>query len=59
MECHEPPKPNAVRVSESNQLDTASLSPISWSEEERNNVVTFFTLLDQWDRKLSEQKGAA
>ena len=59
MECHEPQKPSAVQVSESTQQDKASLTPVQWSEEERNNVVTFFTLLDQWDRKLSEKKGAA
>jgi hypothetical protein len=26
-----------------------------WSEEERGNVVTFFTLLDQWDRNLNKK----
>jgi hypothetical protein len=59
MECDEPPKPNDVKVSESTHQDLASLTPVQWSEEERGNVVTFFTLLDQWDRKLGEKKGAA
>ena len=59
MECHEPQQQSAVKVSESTQQDQASTTPVQWSEEERQNVVTFFTLLDQWDRKLGGIKGAA
>ena len=59
MECREPMKPNAVKVSESTHQDNASQAPVVWSEEERTNVVTFFTLLDKWDRQVSEKKGAA
>ena len=59
MECHEPLKHSAVKVSESTQTDQTSPTMVPWSEEERRNVVTFFTLLDQWDRQLSEKKGAA
>ena len=54
MECHEPQKPDAVKVSES-----TSPPSVQWSEEERRNVVTFFTLLDQWDRQLPEKKEVA
>lgn len=59
MECHEPQNQSAVRVSESTHQDGASLTPVQWSEEELGNVVTFFTLLDKWDRQLGEKKGAA
>jgi hypothetical protein len=59
MECHEPQKQSAVKVNESTHQDKATLTPVQWSEEERRNVVTFFTLLDQWDRQLGEKKGAA
>ena len=30
-----------------------------WGEEERGNVVTFFTLLDQWDRELNQKRQVA
>jgi hypothetical protein len=59
MECHEPLKPNAVKVSESTHQENASQAPVQWSEEERSNVVAFFTLLDKWDRQFGESKGAA
>ena len=54
MESHEPPRPDPVKVSAGTHQ-----ALVEWSEEERRNVVTFFTLLDQWDRQLSEKKGAA
>lgn len=59
MESHEPQKQSAVKVIESIHQDKASPTPVQWSEEERGNVVTFFTLLDKWDRQLCEKKGAA
>jgi len=52
MESHEPPKLICVK-------EDVVLTPVEWSEEDRRNVVTFFTLLDQWDRQFSEKKGAA
>ena len=30
-----------------------------WGEEERGNVVAFFTLLDQWDRELNKERKVA
>lgn len=57
MECHEPPK--LISVIEDVAQQTVAPTPVEWSEEERRNVVTFFTLLDQWDRQFSEMKGAA
>jgi hypothetical protein len=52
MECHEPPKLISV-------IEDVAPTPVEWSEEERCNVVTFFSLLDRWDRQLNEKKGAA
>jgi len=52
MESYEPPKLISV-------IEDVAPTPVEWSEEERRNVVAFFTLLDLWDRQLSEKKGAA
>jgi hypothetical protein len=57
MECLEPSKPDAV-ITSVGQHNVAP-TPVEWGEEERRNVVTFFTLLDQWDRQVNERKGAA
>ena len=57
MECHEPL--NLISVIEDVGHKTDAPTPVEWSEEERRNVVTFFTLLDQWDREFSKEKGVA
>jgi hypothetical protein len=57
MESHEPLK--LISVIDNVERHAVAPTPVEWSEEERRNVVVFFTLLDQWDRQLSEKKGAA
>jgi len=43
-----------VTVEESVRADRAD-----WDEEERGNVVTFFSLLDQWDHELNNDRKVA
>ncbi len=59
MESCEPPKPTAVQLGDGDQRGTVPATQQQWSEEERRNVVTFFTLLDQWDRQLRKNEGVA
>ena len=57
MECHEPPK--LISVIEDVGQQPVAPTLVEWSEEERSNVVTFFTLLDQWDRVLNKERQVA